>query len=177
MVKPNSSPIQSYSDSHWHAKLKSSYIDLRLLWSQSAPETPETPEPLATLRADRGLARPMRTGRLDVRTSCSMTCPMPRRRRWSGRESSSGPENKNNRKKITWNLELKYVTWNRMESQYAKKVCAHHKKATVPRAQRGLLHVPARSLRASSSNLSQHVPLQTVHIFRWGKVERCWKDL
>ena len=65
------------------------------IWSQSAcPETPETPETLktpetlATPLADRGL------GTCIGRGPAAWHAPhaVPRRSRWSGRESSSGPE-------------------------------------------------------------------------------------
>ena len=150
------------------------------IWSQSAcPETPETPETLktpetlATPLADRGL------GTCIGRGPAAWHAPhaVPRRSRWSGRESSSGPEsmasslcqlmsayvslcqlcqcrfhdpeNKHltNKKTSTSMPQYAAVCRSMPEDVHTAASQKTHSGATVPRPQRGLLHAPAGSLR------------------------------
>ena len=140
------------------------------IWSQSAcPETPETPETLktpetlATPLADRGL------GTCIGRGPAAWHAPhaVPRRSRWSGRESSSGPESMASSLCQLTSAYVSYVNvdfmiqkTNILRTKKRVPVCRSmpedvhtaasqktHSGATVPRPQRGLLHAPAGSLR------------------------------
>ena len=101
MVKPDSSPTEPYSDSHWHGEKIKSSLHRWSAWSTQSDhnllvrrlprlaETLKTPETLATPLADRGLGTCIGRGPAAWHAPHA---PCLEGAEWSGRESSSGSE-------------------------------------------------------------------------------------